>query len=89
MLSDVAKPSLLTSQRHANPCYCWRYCLQGYVKEKQRPYSWETPDILQAAQDGHLSTSVGQTALMSSKPRSVCDCREALGQLIVTFYFLR
>ena len=62
MLSDVAKPSLLTSQRHADPCYCWRYSLQGCVKEKQRPYCWETPDILQAAQPGHLSTSVGQTA---------------------------
>ena len=32
------------------------------MKEKQRPYCWETPDILQAAQPGHLSTSVGQTA---------------------------
>ena len=67
MLSDVAKPSLLTSQRHADPCYCWQYILQGYVKEKQRPYCWETPDVLQAAQGGHLSTSVVQTAQNSSR----------------------
>ena len=70
MLSDVAKPSLLTSQRHADLCYCWQYSLQGCVKEKQRPYCWETPDILQAAQDGHLTISVDQTALKLSKPGS-------------------
>ena len=75
MLSDVAKPSLLTSQRHADPCYCWRYNLQGYVKEKQRSYCWGRPDILQGAQDGHLSTSVGQTA--QSLSRANLGLREA------------
>ena len=39
--------------------------LQGYVKEKQRIYCWETPDFLQAAQ---VSTSVGQTAQDSRRP---------------------
>ncbi len=62
MLLGVAEPSLPTLQCHADPYYRWRYSLQGYVKEKQRPCCWEAPDILQAAQDGHLSTSVGQTA---------------------------
>ena len=86
MLSDVAKPSLLTSQRHADPCYCWQYSLQGCVKEKQRPYCWETPDILQAAQDGHLTISVGQTALSGAN----LGLRETTGrQQTVTFHFLR
>ena len=67
MLLGVAEPSLPTSQRHADPCYCWRYSLQGFVKEKQRSYCWGTPDILQAAQDGLLSTSVGQTAQSLSR----------------------
>ena len=66
-LLGVAEPSLLTSQRHADPCYCWPYSLQGYVKEKQRPYCWETPGTLQAAQSGHLSTSDGQTSQNSSR----------------------
>ena len=75
MLSGVAEPSLPTSQRHADPCYCWQYSLQGYVKEKQRSYCWGRPNILQAAQDGHLSTSVGQTA--QSLSRANLGLREA------------
>ena len=75
MLLGVAEPFLPTSQRHADPCYCWRYSLQGYVKEKQRPYCWETRDIPQAAQGGHLSTSVGQTA--QSLSRANLGLREA------------
>ena len=75
MLSGVAEPSLPTSQRHADPCYCWRYSLQGYVKEKQRSYCWGRPNILQAAQDGHLSTSVGQTS--QSLSRANLGLREA------------
>ena len=75
MLLGVAEPSLPISQRHADPCYCWRYTLRGYVKEKQRSYCWGRPDILQAAQDGHLSTSIGQTA--QSLSRANLRLREA------------
>ena len=89
-LSGVAEPSLLISQRHADPCHCWLYSLQGYVREKQTPYCWKLPDILQAAQDGHLSISVGQV-IHKSRTNSSCmgiqqeGCRE----LNVTFHFLR
>ena len=75
MLLGVAEPFLPTSQRHADPCYCWRYSLQGYVKEKQRSYCWGTPDILQAALDGHLSASDDQTA--QSLSRANLRLREA------------
>ena len=41
-LLGVAEPSLRTLQRHADPCYCWRYSPQGHVKEKQKPYCLNT-----------------------------------------------
>ena len=37
-LSGVEEPSLLISQRHADPCHCWLYSVLGYVREKQTPY---------------------------------------------------